>query len=157
VRALSVVLAGSVVLVGGTATAYACSCVEVGEANPRAMFRDYAVIVRVRVVSVAPTAPPPSMGDLPERFWPERVTFVAERVWKGPKKREFEATTDAPLSTCGYRFVAGERYLIYSKTETLPADDCAPIYQGGEARKHADALNRVAGKAVWQPAAERER
>lgn len=42
------------------------------------------------------------------------VQFAVDKVWKGEKKESFVVETNSSTSTCGFPFVVGESYLVYT-------------------------------------------
>jgi hypothetical protein len=107
------------------------------------MLRESRLVLLARAVKIEKTAPRADMADLPEAVWPVRVTLLAERVWKGPRTREYAVVSDVPWNTCGYAFVEGERYVIYSKDGQIPAGACDAIYPLQAAADHVRALDRA--------------
>jgi hypothetical protein len=82
----------------------ACSCTGFPEF-------DYAVshsaaIFLGEVLEIRPAGPPHF-----ESVW---VKLHVEESWKGPSQSEIEILTAENEGICGYRFIPGERYLVYA-------------------------------------------
>jgi hypothetical protein len=125
--ASALALVGMLVLPG---VAAACSCADTGpksEADYKRWLQTYpGVVFHGQVVGVergpdlvtAPDLPP-----VPTR----KVTFVAERQWKGVRTREIILTTPADDGLCGVNFERGARYLVAVEMQgkTLHATLCS--------------------------------
>ena len=109
---LSLLLA---IAVFSSAPAYACSCAE--PPPPAEAFEASSGVFAGTVVSIDP---------LPELPGNVRVTVAVNRVWKGRVAPAESILTVATDNLCGYPFVAGVEYLVYSRIHTF--DCCGPQF-----------------------------
>ena len=84
---------------------HACSCAPL-EPLTESLAKSTSVFAG-RVVSIAE-----SQRD--DREYPVVVGFDVGSVWKGPEHQTMFLRTSWSVSTCGYRFVSGLEYLVYS-------------------------------------------
>ena len=134
---VSAVLIASLIGVGfvmAPHSAYACSCVQ----NPppqEAMDRS-AVVFAGRVVSL-------NLHERPGDVWsgadPVTVEFDVNRVWKGYDYQTMYLTTARSGATCGFTFVEGEEYLVYSSDATT-VSLCSRTRSKSEAKEDLAAL-----------------
>ena len=85
---------------------YACSCVDPG--SPSEALADSAAVFSGRVVSIDRSRVKQSSAD------PLIVEFEVMTVWKGPADRRMHVTTPVNSASCGYSFLEGAEYLVYS-------------------------------------------
>lgn len=85
---------------------HACSCVPLGTPS-EALERSGAVFAG-RVVSMEVNRFMSSGAD------PVTIEFDVKTVWKGPVSRTMRLTTPVLEASCGYTFVIGVEYLVYS-------------------------------------------
>jgi len=76
------------------------------------------------------------------------VTFAVDTVWKGPNKKILTVETGATRKTCGYTFVIGESYLVYtffqiggSDSTTLLTSQCTRTRLIADAAEDIEELN----------------
>ena len=116
---------------------YACSCVTPGP--PSAALAGSAAVFRGKVVSIREF-------DRGDGIWgsadPTTVEFDVKTVWKGPNYETLYLTTARSESSCGFSFIEGIEYVVYSRdgatvslcsrTRALSkaADDLAELGQG---------------------------
>ena len=102
----SLVGAGFVILSG---PAYACSCVQ--SPPPSEALAQSAVVFAGKVASLKTL-------ERPDGTWssldPVTVEFEVEKVWKGHDYQAMYLTTARSGASCGFPFVEGEEYLVYS-------------------------------------------
>ena len=89
--------------------AYACSCVE--NPPPLEALERSAVVFDGMVVSLKLHERP---GDVWSSADPVTVEFDVNRVWKGYDYQTMYLTTARSGATCGFTFVEGEEYLVFS-------------------------------------------
>ena len=105
--ALVLVLAG-LWLLFQAAPSHACSCITPG--SPSEELAKSAVVFAGTVVSLDRSLVKSSSLD------PVIVEFDIKTVWKGqPAHRMMEFTTPESSASCGYSFVEGVEYLVYSR------------------------------------------
>ena len=92
-------------LVAAPGQIHACSCAPL-EPPSESLAKSTSVFAG-RVVSISE-----SQGD--DREYPVVVEFDVNSVWKGADHRTMFLRTSPGVSTCGYRFVSGLEYLVYS-------------------------------------------
>lgn len=95
--------------VSSASQARACECSK--PASTSEQFRDtdlvyVGVVERIRG--------PDSIGNL-------RVDFDVSKVWKGKAVKRATVLTWRSIATCGYRFVAGSKYVVYASRESPPS------------------------------------
>jgi hypothetical protein len=127
-----------------------CTCILQG--TPETLLRDRGLVLVVRVTAVDRIPPRAELADLPEQYWPQRVTFAAEHVWKGTGQPEYSAVTNAAWDTCGYSFVLEQRYVVYSSEGSIPATLCDHIYRLDRASDHVRYLDKATGRKMKPPA-----
>lgn len=96
-------------------TCLACSCA-VMEAPTTALTRAHAVF-RGRAIDIS-SEQDWSRGSISHY---QRVTFRVDESWEGPTTHELVVFTSLGSSTCGYRFVQGEDYLVYATANSGPS------------------------------------
>ena len=89
----------------------ACSCVRPG--SPSEESAQSSSVFAGRVVSVRefhdPSTTTISSTD------PTTVKFEATTIWKGPSYETMYLTTERSEASCGFTFVEGEEYIVYSR------------------------------------------
>ena len=157
-RVMAFALAG---LWPGVSTADACECVTIGPSCQAAWTADAVFAGTVRSIDAAADA----AGRVPGAA-PMTVQFDIDQAFinsaRGPAHLVYE-----PLSTCTYRFVAGQKYLVYASKDAdgrLRASVCSrtrPLREAAEDLEYLTALpppgigGRVYGRVdewVQQPA-----
>lgn len=103
VTAIAVVAFAAMALIQPPGRAYACSCVP---SQPVPAARDESAFVFTGTVSGIAVQ---NQGN-PEGVL---VTFDLIESWKGPSDAQLTLRTSGSSASCGYEFVAGERYLVY--------------------------------------------
>lgn len=68
------------------------------------------------------------------------VVFDVETVWKGQRDRHIVVRTARSGASCGYSFVEGESYLVYSDNETYSVSLCSRTAPLAEAETDLQAL-----------------
>ena len=98
-------------LFANTQQAHACSCVP--PAPPSEALAKSAAVFAGKVTSVRefqdPNATTYSSND------PTTVEFQVDTVWKGPSYGTMSLTTARSGASCGFTFVEGEEYVVYSR------------------------------------------
>lgn len=89
---------------------YACSCVP--DAPPREALANSAVVFKGTVVSVREYE---RDDDLLSSTDPTTVEFDIQTVWKGTVSQPMFLTTRRWSESCGYPFVEGVTYVVYSR------------------------------------------
>ena len=84
---------------------YACKCAVPG--SPSEELEQSAAVFEGRVVSVQE----PEDNDIKGS---NLVVFEVNAVWKGPSQQEARLQTNRTRESCGFAFVEGESYLVYS-------------------------------------------
>ena len=85
---------------------HACSCIEPG--TPGEALESSASVFAGKVVSIDDRLVLGSSLD------PLIVEFDIGTVWKGPLHQSVELKTTSNTASCGYSFVEGVKYLVYS-------------------------------------------
>ena len=85
---------------------YACSCAPL-EPRTESLAKSTSVFAG-RVVSIIES-------EEEDEDYPALVEFDVSSVWKGPEHQTMFLRTSLGTSTCGYRFVPGLEYLVYSR------------------------------------------
>ena len=89
---------------------YACSCVTPG--SPSEEMANSAAVFMGRVVSVREF-------ERNDGSWsstdPTTIEFAVSTVWKGPSYETMFLTTARLDGSCGFTFVEGEKYVVYSR------------------------------------------
>ena len=113
-RAARLALVASLValwLFANTEQSHACSCVPPGP--PSEALAESAVVFAGKVTSVRefedPDATTYSSTD------PTTVEFKVDTVWKGPSYETMSLTTARSDASCGFTFIEGEEYVVYSR------------------------------------------
>ncbi len=86
---------------------HACSCIEPG--TPGEALENSASVFAGRVVSIDDRL------VLGSSLAPLIVEFEIGTVWKGPLHQSVELKTASDTASCGYSFVEGVEYLVYSR------------------------------------------
>ncbi|MFH1018645.1 MAG: hypothetical protein V1798_10765 [Pseudomonadota bacterium] len=73
-----------------------------------------------------------------------KVTFRVDKVWKGPQEEKISVFTNRRYSACGYPFVAGREYLVY----TRQAGD------GPSPTRHMDLVTGLCTRTTASPSPE---
>lgn len=93
----------------GTATdSYACSCDD--PVSPSEELERSAAVFAGKVVSIRD----PDGPDVSDSENHLTVGFEVDMVWKGPAYEVMYVTTSPHGSACGFEFVEGEEYIVYS-------------------------------------------
>lgn len=116
------------------APAHACSCVE--NLPPPETLERSAVVFAGRVVSL-------KLHERQGEVWsgsdPVTVEFEVSSVWKGTEYQTMYLTTARSGATCGFTFVEGEEYLVYS-SNTATVSLCSRTRSISEADEDLAAL-----------------
>ena len=98
---------------------YACSCIRPGP--PSEALEESAMVFEGEVVSLR-------LYERPGGIWssadPVTVEFEVRTIWKGYDYQTFYLTTPRSDASCGFRFVVGEEYLVYSRN-AVTVDICS--------------------------------
>ena len=89
---------------------YACSCVTPG--SPSEEMDTSAAVFMGRVVSVREFERDDGLMSSAD---PTTIEFAVSTVWKGPSYETMFLTTARSDSSCGFTFVEGEQYVVYSR------------------------------------------
>ena len=93
----------------GTATeSHACSCGDPG--SPSEELEWSAAVFAGKVVSIRD----PDGPDVSDSENHLTIGFEVDTVWKGPAYEVMYVTTSPHESACGFAFVEGEEYIVYS-------------------------------------------
>ena len=105
---------------------HACSCIEPG--SPSEALERSAVVFSGRVVAIDDRLVLGSSLD------PLIVEFEVETVWKGPLHPKAELKTANDSASCGYSFVEGGEYLVYSRngSEASLCSRTRPLSKAGD-------------------------
>ena len=96
--------------------AYACVCDP--EVAPRQALNEATAVFVARVTFMEVIYKKIGENDQKMSFLPEvQVVFEVEHLWKGINNKVFIVRTSA--GDCGYKFVFGERYLVYAYGKDL--------------------------------------
>ena len=115
-------------------TAYACSCVQ-NPPPPEALERS-ALVFAGKVVSLKLHERP---GDVWSSADPVTVEFEVSRVWRGYDYQTMYLTTARSEATCGFTFIEGEEYLVYS-SNAVTVSLCSRTRSMSEAEEDLAAL-----------------
>jgi hypothetical protein len=152
-----VAVAGAASFVLMADPASACSCVASGPPCQAAWSAD--VVFTGTVKSIEPIED----TDRPPAFRSVRVTFSVEQGFIGAISPVVEVTTGAGGGDCGYRFVAGRRYIVYAnrqETGGLVTGTCnrtRPIEDAGEDVRYLTSNPAAAGGRFYGRITERRR
>ena len=86
-----------------TSEARACSCMKITPAE--GLSSAYAVFIG-EVTKIEP--------NTATKFGGIEITLRVSKVWKGEVGEQVKVRTAGTSAACGYRFVKGERYLVYA-------------------------------------------
>ena len=114
--------------------AYACSCAE--NPPPLEALERSAVVFAGRVVSLKTLE---RLDDTWSSLDPVTVEFEVSRVWKGQDYQTTYLTTARSGASCGFTFVEGEEYLVYSHNATT-VSLCSRTRSMAEAEEDLQAL-----------------
>ena len=89
---------------------YACSCVTPGSTSEE--LATSAVVFVGRVVSVREFERDDGLIGSTD---PTTIEFAVSTVWKGPSYETMYLTTARLGASCGFTFVEGEQYVVYSR------------------------------------------
>ncbi len=110
IRIALVLSIGGIWLFATATPSYACSCVP--PASPSESLANSALVFQGRVSSVQEL-------DRGDGTWgsldPTTVAFEVSTVWKGPEHQTMYLTTAREGASCGFTFVDGEEYVVYSR------------------------------------------
>jgi hypothetical protein len=142
VRALLLATMGAMVL--ASARVLACDCVTLCPLNVAAMRGSWATYVG-RVVAAEPGAD----GRLVS------YRIAPDRIWKGPRRKEFRVQAGGNAASCGYPLTVGERYLVVAEREDEQYGycDCHPeplTDSVREAMRHFDKDRGWSSLALWR-------
>ena len=113
-RAMQVALIlslGGVWLLANTGESHACSCVAPGP--PSEELAESAAVFVGKVTSVREFSDPNSTTY--SSTDPTTVDFEVHTAWKGPSYETMSLTTARSGASCGFTFVEGEEYIVYSR------------------------------------------
>ena len=119
---------------------YACSCVENG--SPIEELANSAAVFMGRVVSVHELDPGDSLWGGARHVSssdPTTIGFAVQTVWKGPLFQTTYLTTHRSEASCGFTFVEGETYIVYSRDGST-VSLCSRTARLSEAMDDLDAL-----------------
>ena len=105
---------------------HACSCRQPG--SPSEELERSAAVFAGRVVSIDDSL------VLGSSLAPLIVEFEIETVWKGLLHRRVELKTASDTASCGFSFVEGGEYLVYSRSgrETSYCSRTRPLARAGD-------------------------
>ena len=86
---------------------YACTCIPPG--SPSEALAGSAVVFMGEVVSVR------EYEGGRNALRPDTVEFDVKTVWKGPDDRRRSLKTNGDSASCGFPFVEGNTYIVYSR------------------------------------------
>jgi len=124
---------------------FACSCMASGPPCQAAWTADVVFAGKVRSIE-----PIDGMPGEPARLYSLRVTFDVERGFINPPSAVVEVATGAGGGDCGYRFVAGRRYLVYAwrpPSGGLSTGICSRTRPIEEAREDVAYLSAITDKS----------
>ena len=98
-------------LFANTEVSHACSCVAPG--LPSEELAESAAVFLGRVISVREFSDPKATTY--SSMDPTTVEFKVGTVWKGPSYETISLTTARSDASCGFTFVEGEEYIVYSR------------------------------------------
>ena len=98
-------------LFANTEESHACSCADPGP--PSEELAGAAAVFVGKVTSVRELQDPNSTTY--SSTDPTTVEFEVDTVWKGPSYETMSLTTARMGASCGFRFVEGEEYIVYSR------------------------------------------
>ena len=90
---------------------HACSCIMPG--TPSEELAKSAAVFAGKVVSVKEHEP--FLKIMQSSTDPTNVEFAVSEVWKGPVGRISSFTTARSGASCGFTFVEGKEYIVYSR------------------------------------------
>lgn len=126
-KTLGLIAFAAFVAVSGLAfapySAHACSCMAPG--SPQESLESSAAVFQGTVASVA------SDGDMGYR-----VTFSADKAWKGVTASPLDVRTARDSAACGFNFEEGKKYIVYAY-----ADEEGALATGLCSRTHELAAN----------------
>jgi len=111
---LAVVLLCALTLLGGPASALACSCAPISRERMLPTVSDVFIGTVVRLYEVPPSPKPEEMVP----FSPElTVTYEIDvsDTLKGKAKGRVRVVTGRDSASCGFPFVVGHRYLVFAR------------------------------------------
>ena len=113
---------------------YACSCIKPGP--PSEALEESAMVFEGKVVSVR-------KYERLDGTWsgadPVVVEFDVRTIWKGYDYQTFYLTTGRSDASCGFRFVEGEEYLVYTRN-AVTVNICSRTSSLSEAENDLEAL-----------------
>jgi hypothetical protein len=84
--------------------------------------------------------------------WSVSVRIKVEKSWKGKFSKEITITTAKDSAMCGYGFVTGQKYLIYTSGEKNDprVNNCSrtTLFSNKQDLKYLERLKRTKGKSV---------
>ena len=98
-------------LFANSEVSHACSCVPPG--SPSQELAQSAVVFVGMVTSVREFSDPKATTY--SSMDPTTVEFEVDTVWKGPSHETTSLTTARMGASCGFTFVEGEEYIVYSR------------------------------------------
>ena len=127
--------------------AFACSCIQPG--SPLEELDRSALVFSGTVVSVREDKPLMGIDAFPSNG-PTTVDFKVHEVWKGQLPPNVSLTTAKYGASCGFTFVEGLRYIVYSRDgETVSLCSRTRLLQGAD--EDLTELGKRDGGA-WGPA-----
>ena len=110
--------------------AFACSCIQPG--SPLEELDRSALVFSGTVVSVREDIPLMGIDAFPSNG-PTTVDFKVHEVWKGQSPPNVSLTTAKYGASCGFTFVEGLRYIVYSRGgETVSLCSRTRLLQGAD-------------------------
>lgn len=105
---------------------HACSCIEPG--TPSEALEGSAAVFSGRVVAIDDRLALGSSLD------PLIVEFDVDTVWKGSLRQRIQLKTASDSASCGYSFVEGVEYLVYSRngSEASLCSRTRPLSKAGD-------------------------
>ena len=111
IQATLVLSLGGLWLFANTEVSYACSCLP--PFSPSQELAESATVFAGKVTSVREFSDP--KATIYSSMDPTTVEFEVEIVWKGPSYETLSLTTARMGGSCGFTFVEGEEYIVYSR------------------------------------------
>ena len=132
--AVLAVLIVSLWLLAAPTPSHACSCIVPG--SPSEELDKSAAVFSGKVVSVKEQS---FFGTTISSTDPTTVKFAIDQVWKGPVKPDMSFKTARSGASCGFTFVEGKEYIVYSH-DGANVSLCSRTKLVSKAREDLDAL-----------------
>ena len=117
------------------APSYGCSCIVPG--TPSEELAKSASVFAAKVVSVKEHEP--FLKIMQSSTDPTTVEFAVSEVWKGPVGRTSSFSTARLGASCGFTFVEGKEYIVYSR-DGATVSLCSRTKLISDAEEDLDAL-----------------